>query len=216
MNRGFGVFGRSAYSSILDGLVQKGLIGCSLFVTTRIVAFVLLSFLISVSVVIPASHRTFSVPLTAKALSANLIPLMWVGCNYFSTASVADPYASSPYLSVPRTIIWCTFNRLPWSAPHVFLLMKRPMSWNFQNFICMAESRGLGCIREVNRDLCKVFEWSRAYLLRLNPAKSVVLPIYRGYLLGSLLPLFLGDVFFPHVRKAKKLGIIFNYDLRLR
>jgi hypothetical protein len=44
----------------------------------------------------------------AKVLSANLIPLLWVGSNFFSTASVADPYASSPYLSVPRTIIWCT------------------------------------------------------------------------------------------------------------
>jgi hypothetical protein len=105
IKRGFGVFGRCAYSSILDGLVQKGLIGCFLFVTTRFVAFVLLSFLISVSVVIPASHRTFSVLLTAKAPSASLIPLLWVGYNFSSIASVANPYASFPYLSLPRTII---------------------------------------------------------------------------------------------------------------
>jgi hypothetical protein len=114
INRGFGVFGRSAYSSILDGLVQKGPLGCSLFVTARIVAFVLLSLLISVSVVIPAS---FSVLLTVKAPSISLILLLLVGSNFFSTTSVADPYASSPCLSVPRTIIWCTFNRLPWSGP---------------------------------------------------------------------------------------------------
>jgi hypothetical protein len=63
-----------------------------LFVSTRIVAFVLLSFVISVSVVIPASHRTF---------------LLWVGSNCFSTVSVSG------------TIIWCTFSRHPWSAPHV-------------------------------------------------------------------------------------------------
>jgi hypothetical protein len=105
INRGYGVLGRSAYSSILDVLVQKSLIGCFLFVTTRIVAFVLLNFLISVCVVIPASHRTFSVLLTAKALSADLIPLLQVGSNLFSTASVTDPYASSSYLCVPRTII---------------------------------------------------------------------------------------------------------------
>jgi hypothetical protein len=43
-------------------------------------------------------YRTFSVLLTAKAPSASLIPLLWVGSNFFST----DPYASSPYLSVPQ------------------------------------------------------------------------------------------------------------------
>jgi voltage-gated potassium channel Kch len=58
------------------GLVQKGFIGCSLFVTTRNVAFVLLSFLISVSVVILSSLGMFSLLLTAKASSANLIPLL--------------------------------------------------------------------------------------------------------------------------------------------
>jgi hypothetical protein len=31
---------------------------------------------------------------------------------------------------------------------------------------------------EVNSDLRKIFEWSRANLLRLSPAKSMVLPIY--------------------------------------
>jgi hypothetical protein len=104
INISFGVFGRSACSSILDGLVQKGLIGCYLFVTTRIVVFVLLSFLISVSVVITASHRTFSVLLTAKAPSAKLIPLLWVGFNSFSTAYVADPYAFPPYIVYPELL----------------------------------------------------------------------------------------------------------------
>jgi hypothetical protein len=88
-------------------------------VTTDVVAFVLLSFLISVSVCTPASHRTFSVLLIAKVPSASLILLLWLGSNFFSNASVAKTYASSPYLSLPRTIIWCTFNRLSWSAPHV-------------------------------------------------------------------------------------------------
>jgi hypothetical protein len=69
--------GRSAYS-FLEGLVQNGLIGCFLFVTTRIVAFVLLSFLISAGMVILASHMTISVLLTAKAPSASQIPLFWV------------------------------------------------------------------------------------------------------------------------------------------
>jgi hypothetical protein len=39
------------------------------------------------------------------------------------------------------------------------------------------------CIREVNSDLRKIFEGSRANLMRLNSAKSIVLPIYRGHLL---------------------------------
>jgi hypothetical protein len=42
------------------------------------------------------------------------------------------------------------------------------------------------CIREVNSDLRKIFEWSRANFLRFNPAKSILLPIYRGHLLSPL------------------------------
>jgi hypothetical protein len=58
----------------------------------------------------------------------------------------------------------------------------------------------------------RFFEWSRANLLRiLNPAKNMVLPIYREQLLGSLLALFLGNDFIPY--KAKNLGVTFNYDL---
>jgi hypothetical protein len=34
------------------------------------------------------------------------------------------------------------------------------------------------CIREVNSDLSKVFEWFLANSLKLNPSKSMVLPIY--------------------------------------
>jgi hypothetical protein len=37
------------------------------------------------------------------------------------------------------------------------------------------------CIREVNSDMSKVFEWSLANSLKLNTAKSVVLPIYRNH-----------------------------------
>jgi retron-type reverse transcriptase len=33
------------------------------------------------------------------------------------------------------------------------------------------------CIREVNSDLSKAFEWSFANSLKLNPSKSMVLPI---------------------------------------
>jgi hypothetical protein len=42
------------------------------------------------------------------------------------------------------------------------------------------------CIQEVNSDLSK-----------LNPAKCMMLPIYRGHLLGPLSALFLGDNFIP-------------------
>jgi hypothetical protein len=69
------------------------------------------------------------------------------------------------------------------------------------------------CIREVNSDLRKIFEWSCANLLRLNSAKSMVLPIYRGHLLDLFPPLFLGDKFIPYVYKAKNLGITISYDL---
>jgi hypothetical protein len=54
--------------------MQKGLIWCSMFVTIRIVVFVMLTILIFVIVIIPASHKTFSVLLTldfsAGALTA--------------------------------------------------------------------------------------------------------------------------------------------------
>jgi hypothetical protein len=46
-------------------------------------------------------------------------------------------------------------------------------------------------IWEVKSDLRKIFEWSSANLLSLNPAKSMVLPVYRGHLLGPFPPLFL-------------------------
>jgi hypothetical protein len=48
------------------------------------------------------------------------------------------------------------------------------------------------CIREDNSDLSKVFEWSLANSLKLNPSKSMVLPIYRNHLLGPLPALFQG------------------------
>jgi hypothetical protein len=67
------------------------------------------------------------------------------------------------------------------------------------------------CICEVNSDLSKVFEWSLANYLKLNPAKSI--PIYRNHLLGPFPALFLGEDFIPYVFKAKNLGVTFSYSL---
>jgi hypothetical protein len=61
--------------------------------------------------------------------------------------------------------------------------------------------------------MSKVFELSLANYLKLNPSKSMVLPIYRNHLLGPLPALFLGDDFIPYVFKAKNLGVTFSYDL---
>jgi Reverse transcriptase (RNA-dependent DNA polymerase) len=36
------------------------------------------------------------------------------------------------------------------------------------------------CICEVNSDLSRVFEWSLVNSLKLNPSKSMVLPIYKN------------------------------------
>jgi hypothetical protein len=69
------------------------------------------------------------------------------------------------------------------------------------------------CIREVNSDLSKVFEWSLANSLKLNASKLMVPPIYRNHLLGPLPALFLGDDFIPYVFKAKDLGVTFSYNL---
>jgi hypothetical protein len=49
--------------------------------------------------------------------------------------------------------------------------------------------------------------------LKLNPLKSMVLPIYRNYVLGPLPALVFGDDFIPCVFKAKNLGVTFSYDL---
>jgi hypothetical protein len=64
--------------------------------------------------------------------------------------------------------------------------------------------------------ISRVFEWSLANSLKLNPSKSMVLPIYRNYLLGSLPALFLVDDFIPYVFKAKTLGVTFSYDWFVR
>jgi hypothetical protein len=68
------------------------------------------------------------------------------------------------------------------------------------------------CIWEVKSDLRKIFEWSHANLLKLNPAKSMVLPICRRHLLSPLSALFLDDDFIPYVYKAKNLTVTFSYD----
>jgi hypothetical protein len=67
------------------------------------------------------------------------------------------------------------------------------------------------CIREVNSDPSKVFEWPLANSLKFNPSKSMVLPIYRNHLLGPLPALFLCNDFIPYVFKAKNLGVTFSY-----
>jgi hypothetical protein len=69
------------------------------------------------------------------------------------------------------------------------------------------------CISEVNSDRSKVFECFLANSLKLNPSKSMVLPIYRNHLLGPLSALFLGDDFIPDILKAKNLGVALSYDL---
>jgi hypothetical protein len=69
------------------------------------------------------------------------------------------------------------------------------------------------CIREVNNYLSKVFEKSLANYFKLNPSKSMVLPIYRNHLLGPLPALFLGEELIRYVFKAKNLGVTFSYNL---
>jgi hypothetical protein len=50
--------------------------------------------------------------------------------------------------------------------------------------------------------------------LKLSPAKSMVLPIYRNHLLGPLPALFLDYDFIPYVFKARNLGVTFSYNLK--
>jgi hypothetical protein len=69
------------------------------------------------------------------------------------------------------------------------------------------------CIREVNSDMSRVFEWFLSNSLKLNPSKSMVLPIYRNHLLGPLLAFFLYDEFIPYVFQAKNLGVPVSYNL---
>jgi hypothetical protein len=69
------------------------------------------------------------------------------------------------------------------------------------------------CIRAVNSDLSKVFEWFLANSLNLKSTKFMVLPIYRNHLLSPHPALFLGDDFIPYVFKVKNLGVTFSYNL---
>jgi hypothetical protein len=55
--------------------------------------------------------------------------------------------------------------------------------------------------------VCKICGWSHADVLRLNSEKSMVLPIYRDYLLGPVPALFHGDDSIPYAYKAKNLGV---------
>jgi hypothetical protein len=74
-------------------------------------------------------------------------------------------------------------------------------------------SRPRECICEVNSDLSKVFEWSFANSLKLNPSKSMVLPIYRNHLIVPLPAIFLGNDFIPYDFKAKNLVVTLSYNL---
>jgi hypothetical protein len=51
----------------------------------------------------------------------------------------------------------------------------------------------------INIDLPMISEWSRTNLVNLNPAKSMVLPIYRSLLFSLLAALSLGDDFISYV-----------------
>jgi hypothetical protein len=70
-----------------------------------------------------------------------------------------------------------------------------------------------GVPQGLNSDLRKIFEWSCANLLRLNPAKFMVLLIYRRRLLGPLPSLFLGNVFISYVLgcPTKNIKIDFHF-----
>jgi hypothetical protein len=59
----------------------------------------------------------------------------------------------------------------------------------------------------------RFFEWSLANSWKLNPSKSMVLPIYRNHSLGPFPALFVGDDFIPYVFKAKNLCVTCSYDL---
>jgi hypothetical protein len=49
--------------------------------------------------------------------------------------------------------------------------------------------------------------------VRLNPAKSAVLQIYRGYWLSPIPILFIGFNSIPYIYHVKNLGVTFNFDL---
>jgi hypothetical protein len=67
--------------------------------------------------------------------------------------------------------------------------MTLPTLWSHRNFIAM----------HINIDLPMISEWSRTNLVNLNPAKSMVLPIYRSLLFSLLAALSLGDDFISYV-----------------
>jgi hypothetical protein len=96
-NRGLGVAGRNAYSSVLFGSTQKGL-G---FVMIRIVVFTLFNYHISAGRL--DSHKIFSVRQITNSSMANFNFLLCVGSTFLRIVFDAEPYTSSPYLSVLRT-----------------------------------------------------------------------------------------------------------------
>jgi hypothetical protein len=73
----------------------------------------------------------------------------------------------------------------------------------------LPEAEGYAVYSADESGLRKIFELCRAILLRMNPAKFMVLPIYKGHA-----TLFLGDDFIPYVYTAKNLSATFNYDLK--
>jgi hypothetical protein len=71
------------------------------------------------------------------------------------------------------------FSKYHMYADYLQMYHSRPMEMLFE------------CIRKVNSNLFRVFEWSLANSLKLNSLKSMVLPIYRNYLLSPLPAAFL-------------------------
>jgi hypothetical protein len=106
-NRGLGVAGLYAYSSVLFGSTQKVQMRCLGFVI-RIVAFTLFNSRIWAKVGRLDSHKTFSVRQITNSPRPNFNPLLCVESSFLRFALVAEllcSYAFSPYLCVLRTII---------------------------------------------------------------------------------------------------------------
>jgi hypothetical protein len=64
----------------------------------------------------PDSHSVFSVLHKQNAQIA-IRPWLCTGTRRLSCPSLADPYAALPNSRAERTIISCTHNNIPWSAP---------------------------------------------------------------------------------------------------
>jgi hypothetical protein len=87
-------------------------------VIIRIVIFTLFNSRISAKVGRLASPNTFSVRQITNSPNASFNPLLLVGSSFLRIVCDAEPYASSPYLTVLRTTMQYILIRFCWSAPH--------------------------------------------------------------------------------------------------